>query len=1106
MRKRQRIISFLLCICMVLSIAAVGSFSGSAAEASAETVSAAYDQQHPELAQDTVRGSAILHCFCWSYDTIRENLADIKEAGYTAIQTSPVQPPKDYNASYTNGKDNWWKLYQPLDLAVTNGTNYKSWLGNKQQFTQMCTAAERYGIKVIVDIVSNHLANNGTSDGSFGSLHSDVNPEFNNQSYFYVKSDGSSYGGNSSSSRFQMTHGHLGMPELNTGNSFIQDKVLNLMKECVDCGADGFRFDTAKHIELPTDDTGTKSDFWPTIINGINNYQTEKKGDPLYIYGEILGDAYSKEINKQYIQYMDLTDDYTCYIARHAVKDNNADGLHASYYQKGISANQAVLWAESHDTYMNAANEGGDTRGDSLDTIVKTWAMINSRADATSLFFVRPGVMVNDVLKNAVMGSAGADTTWKSTPVVESNKFKNLFAGQSEYLSYNSSYKAAYNERGTKGMVIVKTNGGGSVSLTVHRLADGTYRDHVSGADFTVTNGVITGNINSSGVAVIYNEGDTAEPHITAETLYLSPTPGWTLSNNRDYAMYLFNSSGDEQWVSMSAVTGHDGVFAADVPTTHQWTGVIFVRKDINGGLDWSSKKNQTVDLFPPGSNDFFTVAPAGSGEKNTGTWSYFDGLVDDTPTLVTDNTLYMDCSAVKNSKNTYWWVGDSALQYAYFFNNTTGTNQWVRMSAVDNETYIFKVTIPAGTWPNVIFTRMNPENIDTVPNKWSNKWNQTDDLTVPPASSESRCFKLKNEKVPNTEKQDGDWVQYPSHTFTPAWVWSSNNAAATLTLSCSCGRTLTFEKSVTLVSDDDKDVYTASVHYGGQEYTDTKTVYKRPTFEGHSVTVDGKIGLYFYVDLHQFTANPTISFTCNDSTTTAALVESESGQYRAAYYVAPKEMGDTITATVNAGNKTNTESYSVKQYLVSVVRNENGEAGTQKPAQLQALARSMLNYGAKAQLQFNYKTGDYDLVDYGLDSYTPASPSEISKISYTKDQFAAFGVSFSGSSLLLNDDTTLRLFFKKTESFSSAPTLSCNGNVLSQGTKGEYLTYDLAFIPAPNVLDTHSVAISNGTNSTTGSFTIRNYILNNYSKEGTLGDVVTALYDYSVKSSAYLY
>ena len=149
----------------------------------------------------------------------------------------------------------------------------------------MCSEADKYGIKVIVDIVSNHLANNGTTDGSYVSLHSDVNSDFKNQDLFYVKSDGSSYGSNSDSSRFQMTHGHLGMPELNTSKAYIQNKVLDLMKECVDCGADGFRFDTAKHIELPTDDDGTKSDFWPTVINGINNYQAQKGGEPLYIYG-----------------------------------------------------------------------------------------------------------------------------------------------------------------------------------------------------------------------------------------------------------------------------------------------------------------------------------------------------------------------------------------------------------------------------------------------------------------------------------------------------------------------------------------------------------------------------------------------------------------------------------------------------------------------------------------------------------------------------------------------------------------------------------------------------------------------------------------------------
>ena len=293
MKKFKKIISTLLASCIVASCAATGSLAASAAPV---------DGDHPELAQDTVQGGAILHCFDWSYNAIKANLADIKAAGYTAVQTSPVQPPKDYSASYTESSSNWWKLYQPLDLCVAESG---SWLGTKGELTEMCAEAETYGIKVIVDIVSNHLANNGSvGTGKFTNyLHADVNSELKKDEYFF-----DNVGGVSSDSRYRMTHGHLGMPELNTANAVIQQRVLAFLKECVDCGVDGFRFDTAKHIELPTDDEQTRSDFWPTVINGINDYQSG-----LFIYGEILGDACSQSINKQYAQYMDLTDDVTGY-------------------------------------------------------------------------------------------------------------------------------------------------------------------------------------------------------------------------------------------------------------------------------------------------------------------------------------------------------------------------------------------------------------------------------------------------------------------------------------------------------------------------------------------------------------------------------------------------------------------------------------------------------------------------------------------------------------------------------------------------------------------------------------------------------------------------
>ena len=124
------------------------------------------DASNYELLND-VQGASILHCWNWSYKTIEENLELIAQSGYTAIQTSPAQQPKDYNyqghvgseVGYpgVSGKGNWWKLYQPVTFNVCD--NGLTWLGTKAELESMCKTAEKYGIKVIVDIVANHMGN-----------------------------------------------------------------------------------------------------------------------------------------------------------------------------------------------------------------------------------------------------------------------------------------------------------------------------------------------------------------------------------------------------------------------------------------------------------------------------------------------------------------------------------------------------------------------------------------------------------------------------------------------------------------------------------------------------------------------------------------------------------------------------------------------------------------------------------------------------------------------------------------------------------------------------------------------------------------------------------
>ena len=441
--------------------------------------------------QANVQDGVVLHAFNWSYNAIKEALPSIAAAGYSTVQTSPVQQPKDYTPS-TDVAGQWWKLYQPVSMAIAQ----KSWLGTKAELTSLCAEADKYGIKIIVDIVSNHMGSKVKTDPN--SLSDDIKiyepTMYNAKSTYFRNNSLQPDDGNVQ----KIVQGHLnGCPDLNTNNSQTQNKVTALLKECIDCGVDGFRFDAAKHIETPNDGSYA-SQYWPTITNAAKNYYTQKNpGKSLYIYGEILNTPGSGRSYSSYTKYINaFTDNKTGDRTLAAVNGKNASSAAASSYISGQSAKNIMLWAESHDTFEGESGINiRNTSGLSDDVIAKTWAMVASRKDASALYFARPG--------DARMGEASTDATYKSTAVAEVNKFHNLFVGQSEKLGSSGSY--AYVQRGGKGIVIVNCSGGAAnASVSGTGMANGTYTDMVTGANFTVSNGTVTGRIGSTGIAVVY--------------------------------------------------------------------------------------------------------------------------------------------------------------------------------------------------------------------------------------------------------------------------------------------------------------------------------------------------------------------------------------------------------------------------------------------------------------------------------------------------------------------------------------------------------------------------------------------------------------------------
>ena len=315
----------------------------------------------------------------------------------------------------------------------------------------------------------------------------------------------------SDSSVENVVQGHLNScPDLNTNSTVVQNKVISLLKECIDCGVDGFRFDAAKHIETP-DDGDFASDYWKNITESAGSYYKAKTGDNLYIYGEILNNCGSGRSYSSYTKYISVTDNKTGDSVLANVVKGKASTAASSSYKSGVAASDAVLWAESHDTYEGESGSGGisNTSKVSDENITKAWAIIAARKDATSLYFARPGA--------ALMGDAADDITYKSTAVSEINKFHNLFVGKSEKLGAVDN--VAYVARGTSGIVLANCGGNEkSVSISGTGLANGTYTDTVSGAKFTVANGVLTGNIGSTGVAVVYNGTTTPRNTCSVES------------------------------------------------------------------------------------------------------------------------------------------------------------------------------------------------------------------------------------------------------------------------------------------------------------------------------------------------------------------------------------------------------------------------------------------------------------------------------------------------------------------------------------------------------------------------------------------------------------
>jgi alpha-amylase len=266
---------------------------------------------------------AIYQAFNEPFASLHGKLEFLANHGYRYIQLSPPQKSIDDSI--------WWGRYQPVDFNVIDGP-----LGNENDLRAIINHAHQLGLKVLIDVVLNHMADPILYNNSLNY------PQFSARDFHFPDSGPciSNWG-----DRFQVTHFWLcgdpahperKLPDLDTGSSYVRGVHKAYLQKLINLGADGFRYDAVKHIE---------PEYFADVLRVV-----PKK---LFEYGEVIGESIGESY--LYTPYMKITD---FHLLRLLLQVFSWGGdmsylIHPEGVGAALPGKQSVVFSRNHDTVNN---------------------------------------------------------------------------------------------------------------------------------------------------------------------------------------------------------------------------------------------------------------------------------------------------------------------------------------------------------------------------------------------------------------------------------------------------------------------------------------------------------------------------------------------------------------------------------------------------------------------------------------------------------------------------------------------------------------------------------------------------------------------------------
>ncbi|CAL2042372.1 hypothetical protein CAEBREN_19315 [Caenorhabditis brenneri] len=233
--------------------------------------SLAYNFYWYDKTQTLANRQTMVHLFEWKWtDVAKECENFLQYYGYGAVQ---VSPPMEHLKAFPNNNYPWWVRYQPVSYKLDSRS------GNEQEFQDMVNRCNKVGVRIIVDIVMNHMVGIGQKSGSgvsssgsssFDGTHgvqSFPGVPYSLEDFNNPKCDGDIQGSDYQNSADHVKNCRLvGLLDLNQASSTVRAKIVAYLNKLIDMGVAGFRHDASKHM-------------WPQDILNILNDVKDLRAD-----------------------------------------------------------------------------------------------------------------------------------------------------------------------------------------------------------------------------------------------------------------------------------------------------------------------------------------------------------------------------------------------------------------------------------------------------------------------------------------------------------------------------------------------------------------------------------------------------------------------------------------------------------------------------------------------------------------------------------------------------------------------------------------------------------------------------------------------------------